>query len=171
METRLSYHQQRMKPAGKEEAARADEAPGNQDAIFMQMSKLIKEKQERMTISLSWCFCHPHHTGSLFSMLLLLHFYWSLGWDDPLEEEMAIHSNILAWKIPWTEEPGGLQSMGQLRIRHDWATTKPTCSPISPPLMQWWITQVPHPPFWCRKWWWRWERHGEGHKLDEVVDI
>ena len=36
----------------------------------------------------------------------------SLGWEDPLENEMANHSSILAWKIPWTEEPGGLQSMG-----------------------------------------------------------
>ena len=36
----------------------------------------------------------------------------SLGWEDPLEEEMTTHSNILAWEIPWTEEPGGLQSMG-----------------------------------------------------------
>ena len=36
----------------------------------------------------------------------------SLGWEDPLEEEMATHSSILAWKIPWTEEPGGLQYMG-----------------------------------------------------------
>ncbi len=36
----------------------------------------------------------------------------SLGWEDPLEEEMATHSSILAWEIPWTEEPGGLQSMG-----------------------------------------------------------
>ena len=35
----------------------------------------------------------------------------SLGWDDPLEKEMATHSNILAWRIPWTEEPGGLQCM------------------------------------------------------------
>ena len=35
-----------------------------------------------------------------------------LGWEDPLEEEMAIHSSILVWKIPWIEEPGGLQSMG-----------------------------------------------------------
>ena len=40
----------------------------------------------------------------------------TLGWEDPLEEEMAIHSNILAWKIPWTEHPGGLQSIG-LRSR------------------------------------------------------
>ena len=36
----------------------------------------------------------------------------SLGWEDPLEKEMAIHSSILAWRISWTEEPGGLQSMG-----------------------------------------------------------
>ena len=36
----------------------------------------------------------------------------SLGWEDPLEKEMAIHSSILAWRIPWTEESGGLQSMG-----------------------------------------------------------
>ena len=43
----------------------------------------------------------------------------SLGWEDPLEKEMAIHSSILAWKIPWMEEPGGLQSMGQPRVGHD----------------------------------------------------
>ena len=47
---------------------------------------------------------------------------WSLGWEDPLEKEMAIHSSSLAWKIPWMEEPGGLQSMGSQRIGHDWAT-------------------------------------------------
>ena len=43
----------------------------------------------------------------------------SLGGKDPLEKEMAIHSSIVAWKIPWTEEPGGLQSMGSQRVRHD----------------------------------------------------
>ena len=43
----------------------------------------------------------------------------SLGWEDPLEKEMAIHSSTLAWKIPWTEEPGGLQSMGSQRVVHD----------------------------------------------------
>ena len=43
----------------------------------------------------------------------------SLGWEDPLEKEMATHSSILAWKISWTEEPGGLQSMGSQRIGHD----------------------------------------------------
>ena len=45
---------------------------------------------------------------------------WSLGWEDPLEEEMATHSSTLAWKIPWTEEPGGLQSAGSQRVRHHW---------------------------------------------------
>ena len=43
----------------------------------------------------------------------------SLGWEDPLEKEMAIHSSTLAWKIPWTEEPGRLQSMGSQRVGHD----------------------------------------------------
>ena len=43
----------------------------------------------------------------------------SLGWKDPLEKEMATHSSTLAWKIPWTEEPGRLQSMGLQRVRHD----------------------------------------------------
>ena len=43
----------------------------------------------------------------------------SLGWEDPLEEEMATHSSILAWKIPWTEEPRGLQPMGSKRVRHN----------------------------------------------------
>ena len=43
----------------------------------------------------------------------------SLGWEDPLEKEMAIHSRTIAWKIPWTEEPGRLQAMGSQRVRHN----------------------------------------------------
>ena len=43
----------------------------------------------------------------------------SLGWEDPLEKEMAAHSSILAWKIPWTVEPGRLPSMGPQRVGHD----------------------------------------------------
>ena len=46
----------------------------------------------------------------------------SLGWEDLLTNEMATHSSILAWEIPWTEEPGGLQSMGSERVGHDLAT-------------------------------------------------
>ena len=45
----------------------------------------------------------------------------SLGQEDPLEKEMATHSSILVWRIPWTEEPGGLQSIGSHRVRHDWS--------------------------------------------------
>ena len=51
---------------------------------------------------------------------------WSLGWEDPMEKEMATHSSTLAWRIPWREEPGRLQSMGSQRVRHDWATSHMT---------------------------------------------
>ena len=46
----------------------------------------------------------------------------SLGWEDPLEKGLATHSSILAWEIPWAEEPGGLQSMGSQRVRHNCVT-------------------------------------------------
>ena len=49
---------------------------------------------------------------------------WSLGWEDPLEEGMATHSTILAWRIPWTEEPGRLQFTGSQKIGHNWETNK-----------------------------------------------
>ena len=54
----------------------------------------------------------------------------SLGWEDPLEEGMATHSSILAWRIPWTEEPGGLQSMGSQRVGHNWAIKHTAHIPI-----------------------------------------
>ena len=54
----------------------------------------------------------------------------SLDWEDPLEKEMATHSSILAWEIPWTEEPGGLQSMGSKRVERD-SASKPTNNPYS----------------------------------------
>ena len=57
-------------------------------------------------------------------MVKSLHARWetwvcSLGWEDPLEKKMATHSSILAWRIPWTEEPGRLQSTGSQRVGHD----------------------------------------------------
>ena len=48
----------------------------------------------------------------------------SLGWEDPLEKKIATHFSILAWRIPWTEKPGGLWSMGSQRVGHDWATNR-----------------------------------------------
>ena len=47
---------------------------------------------------------------------------WSLGWEDPLEKGMATHSSILAWRTPWTEEPGGLPPVRSQRVRHNWET-------------------------------------------------
>ena len=58
-----------------------------------------------------------------------------LGWEDPLEKEITTHSNILAWRIPWREEPGRLQSMGLQRTRHDWATN--TCTFVSTFTLHW----------------------------------
>ena len=47
---------------------------------------------------------------------------WSLGWEDPVEKEMATNCSFLAWRIPWTEEPGRLQSTESQRVRHNWVT-------------------------------------------------
>ena len=67
----------------------------------------------------------------------------SLGWEDPLEKEMAIHSGILAWRIPWMEKPSWLQSMGLQRVGHDWATSpSPSPSP-SPKYICWDIQFLP----------------------------
>ena len=59
--------------------------------------------------------------GSVVKNLAAMQETWvqSLGWEDPLKKEMSTHSSILAWRIPWTEEPGGLQSTGSQRVRHD----------------------------------------------------
>ena len=54
----------------------------------------------------------------------------SLGWEDPLEKEMATHSSILAWKISWMEKPGWVLSMGSQRVGHDWATSLPFLAAI-----------------------------------------
>ena len=70
---------------------------------------------------------------------------WSLGWEDLLEKEMATHSSILAWRIPWTEEPGGLQSMGLPRVGHDWVTkaTHPTWKAKGYTKIQNWLKMYP----------------------------
>ena len=59
--------------------------------------------------------------GQRIKLLPAIHETWvlSLGWEDPLEKEMATHSRILAWRIPWTEEPGGLWSIGLQRAGHN----------------------------------------------------
>ena len=61
---------------------------------------------------------------------------WSLGWEDPLEEGMETHSNILDWRLPWTEEPSRLQTRRLQRVGHDWATKHTAHSQLT---MQWWF--------------------------------
>ena len=67
------------------------------------------------------CLCMASLVAQTVKCLSTMWETWvqSLGWEDPLEKEMAIHSSTIAWKIPWTEEPGRLQSMGLQRVRHD----------------------------------------------------
>ena len=72
---------------------------------------------------------------------------WSLGWENPLEKEMETHSSIFAWKIPRTEESGGLQSIGSQRVGHDWATEHARIWPRYVILRQkWWgcTSEVTH---------------------------
>ena len=75
----------------------------------------------------------------------------SLGQEDPLEKEMATHSSILAWRVPWAEEPDGLQSMGSQRVGHNWATsTFPFTRPV-------WLVSI------------SWEMKGHRHREDDYV--
>ena len=69
----------------------------------------------------SMCFLGPSLVFQMVKHLPAMQETWvrSLGQEDPLEKEMATHSSILAWKIPWLEEPDRLQSMGLQRVRHD----------------------------------------------------
>ena len=57
-----------------------------------------------------------------------------MGWEDPLEKEMATHSSVLAWKIPWTEESGGLQPMGSQRVGHK---QNRRCTHVTPGFLSW----------------------------------
>ena len=72
-----------------------------------------------------------------------------LGREDPLEKEMAIHSSTLAWKIPWTEEPDRLQSMGPQRVGHDWATSLHThCTELLKDFNSWPPSPFVNQPTW-----------------------
>ena len=71
----------------------------------------------------------------------------SLGQEDPLVKEMATHSSILAWRIPWMEEPGGLQSTGSQRVGHDWVTSLTYLLRVPNKLIQL-ITKAHSAPWW-----------------------
>ena len=99
--------------------------PGSYAILLLQHQILLLSP---VTSTAGCCFCF----GSIPSFFLELFLHWfpvaywapnALGREDPLEKEMVTHSSILAWKIPWTEKPGRLQSMGSQRVGHDWATS------------------------------------------------
>ena len=81
-------------------------------------------------LSVLWIYTQNllNHVASLMAQLVKNQpamretWVWSLGWEDPLEKGTTTYSSILAWRIPWTEEPGRLQSMGSQRIGHNWET-------------------------------------------------
>ena len=85
--------------------------------MIVKMTKNLESKIEKMQESINKASLVAQRLKHLPAMWKT----WvrSLGWEDPLEKEMATHSSILAWRIPWMEEPGGLQSMGSQRVRDD----------------------------------------------------
>ena len=74
-----------------------------------------------MCVCVCVCVCMVSLVAQLVKNLPAVQETWvqTLGWEDPLEKEMATHSSIIAWKISWIEDPGELKSMGSQRVRHD----------------------------------------------------
>ena len=100
---------------------------------------VIDEEAEKQRRCVNWNLCYPVKKQENYDLTVAPRFQVaqtikrlptmretqvrSLGQEDPLEKEMATPSSILAWRIPWTVEPGRLQSMGSRRVGHDWATS------------------------------------------------
>ena len=87
--------------------------------------QIIQNKTPKSVSFPMWQYSNWLQLAQRLKRLFALQATWvrSLGQEDPLEKEMATHSSILAWRIPWMEEPGGLQSMGSQRVGHDRATS------------------------------------------------
>ena len=113
---------------------------GITDSMVMNLSKLWEIMKDREawhaaihSVTKSWTWLSNWTTTTVIKAVTSLvaqrvkptmeTWVRSLGREDPLEKEMATHSSTLAWNIPWTEDPGRLQSMGWNRVRHDWVTS------------------------------------------------
>ena len=101
------------------------------ESVMMKLLRMMDMFIILVVVAVSWCMYVQHYLvwASLVAQRLK-HlpamqetWVWSLGREDSLEKEMAPHSSIVAWRIPWTEEPGGLQSTGSQRVGHDWVTS------------------------------------------------
>ena len=89
----------------------------NNSTIYIITAFMLPFRHRRLEIKILY-YCTPSASQSVKNLLVLQEIWGqSLGWEDPLEKEMATHSSILAGKISWTVEPGGLQSMGSQRVR------------------------------------------------------
>ena len=89
--------------------------------LVLQAFLLYNQKTSSWCLSVPFKACLVAQMAKNLSAMPETH-VWSLGWEDPLEKEMATHSSILSWNIPWTEEPDRLESMGSQRVRHNSAT-------------------------------------------------
>jgi len=98
-------------------STRSSQSPERSSLCYTAASRAIKFTHGYVHI---WASLEAQQEGILLPMLEIR--VWSLGREDPLEKEMATHSSIPAWRNPWTEGPGGLQSMELQRARHDLAT-------------------------------------------------
>ena len=85
-------------------------------------SDQLREGRNRYIISTKISYLHTFWLRCKESICNAGDWFWSLGQEDLLEKEVATHSSILAWRIPWTEKPRRLYSMGLQRVRHDWET-------------------------------------------------
>ena len=104
-----------------------EEMPGWENRPMTHPCVLSEQNRRRWTSC--WdllMYCEASLVAQTVKWLSTMRVTWvrSLGQEDPLEKELAIHSSTIAWKIPWTEEPGWLQSMGSQRVGHDWATSQ-----------------------------------------------
>ena len=95
---------------------------GDRAWIWREIYSYIAYRSELFDIYIFFIICFPAGSDSKESAWKARDPGSTMGWEDFLEKGMAIHSSILAWRIPWTEEPGGLQSMGLQRVWHDWET-------------------------------------------------
>ena len=80
-------------------------------------AKTREQDHQKITVCTPWWLRWYKHLPTMWETWV-----WSLSWEDALEKEMTTHSSIFAWKIPWMEEPGRLQSMRSQRVRHNWVT-------------------------------------------------
>ena len=97
--------------------------PPNQISMLVAQSRLLFVTPCTVALQAPLCKEFSRHEYQTFPYPVMQETrVWFFSQEDPLEEGMATNSSILAWKIPWTEEPGGLQSMGSQRVRHNWTT-------------------------------------------------